>query len=194
MGIDTGDTAFVLVSAALVLFMVPGLALFYAGMVRSKNVLSTMMLSVFLMGLVTVLWVFIGFTLAFGSADWAGGWFIGSLEYLGFEGVIEGTFDTIPLSTFAMFQLMFAIITPALIAGDYEALHETAEDYFAFLRQADTQTCLVVLNFSNAARTAAFDLGQEPARLTYSNAGRDGSPIDLSRLILAPFEIFIAEI
>jgi Amt family ammonium transporter len=119
MGIDTGDTAFVLVSAALVLFMVPGLALFYAGMVRAKNVLSTMMLSVFLMGLVTVLWVAVGFTLAFGSADWSLGWFIGDLQYAGFEGVIEGTFGTIPLSTFAMFQLMFAIITPALITGAF---------------------------------------------------------------------------
>jgi Amt family ammonium transporter len=119
MGIDTGDTSFILVSAALVLFMTPGLALFYGGMVRAKNVLSTMMLSVFLMGLVTVLWVVIGFTLAFGSADWSLGWLIGDLQYLGFDGVIDETLDTIPLSAFAMFQLMFAIITPALITGAF---------------------------------------------------------------------------
>jgi Amt family ammonium transporter len=117
---DTGDTTFVLLSAALVMFMTPGLALFYGGMVRSKNVLGTLMQSVFALGLVSVLWVLIGYTLAFGPDK---GGLIGGLDFLGFSGVgAEPNADlaaTIPHTAFATFQMMFAIITPALITGAF---------------------------------------------------------------------------
>jgi ammonium transporter, Amt family len=117
---DTGDTAFVLVSAALVMFMTPGLALFYGGMVRAKNVLGTIMQSVFALGLVSVLWVVIGYTIAFGPDK---GGLLGGLDFLGFSGVgAEPNGDlaaTIPHSAFATFQLMFAVITPALITGAF---------------------------------------------------------------------------
>jgi Amt family ammonium transporter len=117
---DTGDTAFVLAASALVMFMTPGLALFYGGMVRSKNVLGTLMQSVFALGLVSVLWVLIGYTLAFGPDK---GGIIGGLDFLGFADVgAEPNADlaaTIPHSTYAVFQMMFAIITPALITGAF---------------------------------------------------------------------------
>src|ERR671915_1656777 len=117
---NTGDTAFVLVASALVMFMTPGLALFYGGMVRAKNVLGTLMQSVFALGLVSVLWVLIGYTLAFGPDK---GGLIGGLDFLGFSGVgAEPNGDlagTIPHSLFAVFQMMFAIITPALITGAF---------------------------------------------------------------------------
>ena len=117
---DTGDTAWVLASSALVMFMTPGLALFYGGMVRAKNVLGTLMQSVFALGLVSVLWVLIGYTLAFGPDK---GGLIGGLDFLGFSGVgAEPNVDlapTIPHSAFAVFQMMFAIITPALITGAF---------------------------------------------------------------------------
>jgi len=117
---DTGDTAFVLVSSALVMFMTPGLALFYGGMVRAKNVLSTVMHSMFALGLVSVLWVVVGYTLAFGPDK---GGLIGGLDFLGFAGVgQEPNADlaaTIPHVLFALFQMMFAIITPALISGAF---------------------------------------------------------------------------
>ncbi len=119
---NTGDTAWVLASSALVLFMTPGLAMFYGGMVRAKNVLGTLMHSVFAMGLISVLWVLIGYTLAFGP-DKAG--LIGGFDFLGFSGVSNtaahpaGLGATIPHSAFAVFQMMFAIITPALITGAF---------------------------------------------------------------------------
>ena len=117
---NTGDTAFVLVCAALVMFMTPGLALFYGGMVRAKNVLGTVMQSFFALGLVSILWVVIGYTLAFGPSQ---GGLIGGLDFLGFANVgQEPNGDlaaTIPHIAFATFQLMFAIITPALITGAF---------------------------------------------------------------------------
>jgi ammonium transporter, Amt family len=117
---NTGDTAFMLVSSALVMFMTPGLALFYGGMVRAKNVLGTLMQSMFALGLVSVLWVLIGYTLAFGPDK---GGLIGGLDFLGFSGVgatpNADLAPTIPHSLFATFQLMFAIITPALITGAF---------------------------------------------------------------------------
>jgi len=82
--LDTGDTAFVLISAALVMFMTPGLALFYGGMVRAKNVLATVMQSFFTIGLVSVLWVLVGYSLAFGPDK---GGLIGGLDYVGFANV-----------------------------------------------------------------------------------------------------------
>lgn len=117
---DTGDTAFILVSTALVMFMTPGLALFYGGMVRAKNVLGTIMQSFFALGLVSVLWVLIGYSLAFGPDI---GGIVGGLDFLGFRGVgAEPNPDlaaTIPHSAFAVFQMMFAVITPALITGAF---------------------------------------------------------------------------
>jgi Amt family ammonium transporter len=112
---DTGDTAWVLTSAALVLFMTPGLALFYGGMVRVKNVLAMLMQNFFAMGIVTVLWVLIGYSLAFGDAG--NGGFIGSLDYVGLKDLTNGVTGTIPTLAFVAFQLTFAVITPALITG-----------------------------------------------------------------------------
>jgi Amt family ammonium transporter len=116
--IDTGDTAWLLTASALVMFMTPGLALFYGGLVRTKNVLGTIMQSFFALGLVTVLWVLIGYTLAFGPDI---GGLIGGLDFWGFQGVgqapSEAYATTTPHLAFAVYQMMFAIITPALITG-----------------------------------------------------------------------------
>jgi Amt family ammonium transporter len=116
--VDTGSTAWMLVSAAMVLFMTPGLALFYAGMVRRKNVLSSTMHSFFAMGLVGVIWALVGYTLAFGP-DLGG--LVGSLDFAGLKGVLGTATGTgtsaIPTSVFAMYQGMFAIITVGLITG-----------------------------------------------------------------------------
>jgi Amt family ammonium transporter len=117
--VDTGDTAWVLGAAALVLFMTPGLALFYGGLVRSKNVLGTMMQSVAAIAVVSVVWLLAGYSLAFG-AD-AGG-LIGDLSRVGFAGVgaePHPLAPSVPETAFASFQLMFAVITPALIAGAF---------------------------------------------------------------------------
>lgn len=117
---NSGDTAFVLLSAALVMFMIPGLALFYGGMVRAKNVVATLMQSFFALGLVSVLWVAVAYSLAFGPDVHH---IIGSLKYAGFAGVGEtpnaALAPTIPHLAFAAFQLFFAAITPALITGAF---------------------------------------------------------------------------
>jgi Amt family ammonium transporter len=118
--IDTGDTAFVLISAALVLLMTPALALFYGGMCRTKNVLSTIMQSFFIIGIISVQWVLFGYSLAFGPDI---SHFVGSLEWLGLNGVGNSPnadyAATIPHSAFMIFQGMFAVITPALITGAF---------------------------------------------------------------------------
>jgi ammonium transporter, Amt family len=118
--IDTGDTAWVLVSAALVMLMTPGLALFYGGMVRGKNVLSTIMQSFFIVALISVQWVLIGYTLAFGP-DIHG--LVGSMDWFGLNGVGQDPNPdysaTIPHLAFVAFQCMFAVITPALITGSF---------------------------------------------------------------------------
>ena len=119
--IDTGDTAWVLTSTALVMLMTPGLALFYGGLVRRKNVLSMIMQSMFILALVSVTWVLFGYTLAFGP-DVNGWGIIGGLDYIGLHGVGKdaGPYAaTIPHSVFMAFQMMFAIITPALITGAF---------------------------------------------------------------------------
>jgi ammonium transporter, Amt family len=116
--LNAGDTAWVLTSAALVLFMTPGLALFYGGMVRSKNVLAMLMQNVFAMGIVTVLWVLFGYSLAFGGFG-NGGW-IGNFDFVGLKDLTNAASEvspTIPALAFVAFQLTFAIITPALITG-----------------------------------------------------------------------------
>ncbi|MFO0753296.1 MAG: ammonium transporter [Thermodesulfovibrionales bacterium] len=116
--VDAGDTAFVLVSAALVMLMTPGLALFYGGMVRSKNVLGTLMQSFFAIALVSVQWVLYGYSLSFGP-DLHG--IIGSLDWAGLRGVgMEPNADyapTVPHIAFMIYHAMFAAITPALITG-----------------------------------------------------------------------------
>lgn len=115
--IDTGDTGFMMICSALVLLMTPGLAFFYGGMVRRKNVVNTMMTSIFVIGIATVMWVLFGYSLAFGT-DHLG--IIGDLSHLGFAGLtgkVGEYASTIPDLGFAMFQMMFAIITPALITG-----------------------------------------------------------------------------
>ena len=116
--VDTGDTAWMLVSTALVLFMTPGLAFFYAGMVRSKNAASTLYQNVIVMAVVGVLWAVLGYSLAFSS----GNAFIGDLSYMMLRGVGQAPIDdkaTIPHMLFMAFQMMFAIITPALITGAF---------------------------------------------------------------------------
>jgi Amt family ammonium transporter len=130
---DTGDTAWILVSSALVLLMTPGLAFFYGGMVRRKGVLNMIMMSISAMGVVTVLWVLYGYSMAFGNDKWS---FVGDpTQYWGLKGLIGGNSlvahlpagttaavqiplaGTIPQLVFVAFQLMFAIITVALISG-----------------------------------------------------------------------------
>ncbi len=114
MEIVAADTAWVLMSSALVLFMLPGLALFYGGMVRRKNVLSSMMHSFVAMGVITIEWIVVGYSLAFGE----GNWFVGGLDHLFLQGIdLYSTTGTIPTYAFIAFQGMFAVITPALISG-----------------------------------------------------------------------------
>jgi ammonium transporter, Amt family len=118
--IDKADTAFVLVSAALVMLMTPGLAVFYAGMVRAKNVLGTIMQSFILIALISIEWVYLGYTMSFGP-DISG--VIGDLSWFALSGVgalpNHDYGPTIPHLVFAMFQCMFAVITPALITGAF---------------------------------------------------------------------------
>jgi Amt family ammonium transporter len=118
--ISAGDTAWILVCCALVLLMTPALAFFYGGMVRRKNVLSTLTLSYIFMSLIGVQWVLYGYSLAFGSDI---GGLIGGLNFLGFQGVGAqpnvAYAKTIPHELFASFQMMFAVITPALITGAF---------------------------------------------------------------------------
>jgi Amt family ammonium transporter len=119
--INGGDTAWVLTATALVMLMTPGLALFYGGLVRRKNVLSILMQCMFILGLVSVTWVLVGYTLAFGK-DVNGWGIIGNLDNIGLKGVgvAPGPYAaTIPATAFALFQMMFAIITPALIIGAF---------------------------------------------------------------------------
>lgn len=118
--IDTGDTAWILVSAALVMLMTPALGFFYGGLVRQKNVLSTIMHSFFMLALISVQWVLWGYTLAFGPDK---GGLIGGFDYLGLMGVgaePNATYAaTIPHTAFMIYQGMFAVITPALISGAF---------------------------------------------------------------------------
>ncbi len=116
-GINSGDTAWMMVSCALVFIMTPGLGFFYGGMVRRKNVLNTLMSSFFVCGLASVLWVLIGYSLSFGADTGAG--VIGNLQFFGLSNLGETVSyaPTIPSFVFVAFQMMFAIITPALITG-----------------------------------------------------------------------------
>ena len=115
--LDTGDTAWMITATVLVLFMtIPGLSLFYAGMVRSKNVLSVMMQCFAITALMTILWVVYGYSIAFGE----GNWFWGGLSKVFLKGVtVDSLIGTIPETVFMTFQMTFAIITPALIVGAF---------------------------------------------------------------------------
>jgi Amt family ammonium transporter len=117
--IDTGATAWMLTSTALVLLMVPGLAMFYGGLVRSKNVLGTIMHSFVAMGIISILWVVVGYSMSFGS-NILGGWFGWNSDYFFLKGIDTNIMDAgVPEYVFTMFQGKFAIITPALIAGAF---------------------------------------------------------------------------
>ncbi|CAN5605470.1 ammonium transporter [soil metagenome] len=122
MEINTGNTAWLLVSTALVMFMLPGLALFYGGLVRAKNVLSTIMHSFFGLAIVTVVWIVLGFSLAF-APSLGGLGIVGGFDFVLFNGVgMEPNPDYaegVPFVLFAAFQMMFAAITPALISGAF---------------------------------------------------------------------------
>jgi Amt family ammonium transporter len=118
--VDTGDTSWLLISAALVMLMTPGLALFYGGMVRTKNVLGTIMYSFIALGVITIQWILYGYSLAFGPDI---GHVIGNLKWAGLSGVgldpFPGYAATVPHQAFMIFQMMFAVITPALITGAF---------------------------------------------------------------------------
>ena len=118
--INKADTAFILAAAGLVLLMTPGLALFYGGMVRSKNVLGTIMQSMIMIALISIEWVYIGYSMSFGPDI---GGFIGSLEWFALKGVTSAPSpdyaSTIPQTVFMIYQCMFAVITPALITGAF---------------------------------------------------------------------------
>ncbi|WP_319777950.1 ammonium transporter [Maridesulfovibrio sp.] len=117
---NSADTSFILVCAALVMFMTPGLALFYGGMVRSKNVLATIMQSFIMLGLVSIVWAVIGYTLSFGTDI---GGIIGGMDFFALNGVgmdtVNSPADNLPHLLFMIFQCMFAVITPALITGAF---------------------------------------------------------------------------
>jgi len=120
-GINSGDVAWMLAATALVLLMTPGLAYFYGGMIDTKNIISTMLQSFIAMGVISVVWIVVGFSLAFGESK---GGFIGDPStFFMFNNVLDGKpwslAPTIPLVLFAFFQLKFAIITPALITGTF---------------------------------------------------------------------------
>jgi ammonium transporter, Amt family len=117
--IDSGATAWMLTSTALVLLMIPGLAMFYGGLVRSKNVLGTIMHSYVAMGIISILWVIVGYSMCFGG-NILGGWFGWNTNYFFLRGIDTKVMDAgIPEYVFTMFQGKFAIITPALIAGAF---------------------------------------------------------------------------
>ena len=133
--LNAGDTAWVLIATGLVTMMTPALAFFYGGMVRKKNILSTLNLSFITMGLISLQWVLIGYTLAFGPSI---GGLIGALDHLGLNGIGAAPnadySTTIPGLAFAAFQMTFAVITPALITGAFvERVNFKAYLVFALL-------------------------------------------------------------
>lgn len=133
-GISAGDTAWMLAAAALVLLMTPGLAYFYGGMIDTKNIISTMLQSFIAMGVISVVWIVVGFSLAFGTSQ--GGLIGDPTTFFMFKNVLDGApwslAPTIPLVLFAFFQLKFAIITPALITGTF-AERINFKSYIIFL-------------------------------------------------------------
>lgn len=131
-GVDTGTTAWMLTSTALVLLMVPGLAMFYGGLVRTKNVLGTMMHSFAAMGVMAILWIAVGYSMSFGN-NVLGGWFGWNGHLFFLRGIDDTVMDSgVPEYVFSMFQGKFAIITPALIAGAF-AERVTFKGYIVFI-------------------------------------------------------------
>jgi Amt family ammonium transporter len=157
--INSGDTAWVLISTALVTLMTPALAFFYGGMVRRKNILSTLNLSLITMGLISLQWVLFGFTLAFGPSV---GGFIGGLDYLGFAGVGSAPSDTygttLPFIAFAAYQMTFAVITPALITGSFVE-RVRFKTYIIFVLLWSTLVYALVAHWVWAAGGFFFDMG-----------------------------------
>jgi len=156
-GIDGADTAWIIVATALVLFMtLPGLALFYGGLVRSKNVLSVLVQCFAMAGVMSLLWTAYGYSLAFGDGgDWQ--WVIGNLDNAMLRGVtLESVTDTIPESLFVAFQMTFAIITPALIVGAFaERIRFSAMVLFSTLWF--TFSYLPICHMAWAGKGALFD-------------------------------------
>lgn len=131
-GVDTGVTAWMITSTALVLLMIPGLAMFYGGLVRSKNVLGTMMHSFAAMGVMSVLWIVVSYSMCFGE-NALGGWIGWNPDYLFLKGIDETIMEEgVPEYVFSMFQGKFAIITPALIAGAF-AERVSFKGYLVFI-------------------------------------------------------------
>src|SRR5271170_4242830 len=110
--INTGDTAWLLMSAALVLLMTPGIAFFYSGLISSRNVINTINMGFICLGLIPLLWAAVGFTLAFAP----GNGFIGGLEWAGLHKITMPHITNVPQYAFVVFQMMFAVISPALIS------------------------------------------------------------------------------
>jgi ammonium transporter, Amt family len=155
MKIDAGDTAWLLVSTALVLFMTPGLALFYGGMVRRKNVLATLMHSFAALVVITIQWVAVGYSLSFGTSR---GGLIGGFDYVGLQGLALQAKGTVPHLAFAAFQMMFALITPALIAGAFaERMRFSA--YLAFVLLWSTLVYDPVAHWVWAEKGWLFEMG-----------------------------------
>ncbi len=152
---DTGDTAWLLVASALVLLMTPALALFYAGMVRRKNVLSTLMHSLVAIPLVSFLWLAVGYSLAFGPSFHG---LIGTVDHAFLEGLVGEQRGTVPALAFVAFQMMFAIITPALISGAFaERMKFTA--YMLFIALWCLLVYVPVAHWVWAEGGWLFDLG-----------------------------------
>lgn len=155
--INSGDTAWVLASAALVLFMTPGLAVFYGGMVRAKSALNMMMMSFAAIGITTIIWVLYGYSLAFGPSQ---GGLIGNLDHIGLASTIDQVTGAeghqIPVLAFAMFQLTFAIITVALLSG---AIADRAKygSWVLFVGIWITLVYLPVAHWAFAAKTVKVD-------------------------------------
>ncbi len=154
---NAGDTAWLLVSAALVLLMTPALALFYGGMVRKKNVLSTIMHSLSAIPLVTVVWVTFGYSLAFGKSHSG---LIGGFEFVGLRGLDTTLRGTVPSLAFVAFQMMFAVITPALISGAFaERMKFSA--YVVFVLAWSTFVYVPVAHWVWAEEGWLFKLGAQ---------------------------------
>lgn len=160
--VDTGDTSWILISSALVMLMTPGLALFYGGMVRRKNVLGTIMQSFISLAVMTILWVLYGYSLSFGPDV---GHLIGNLDWVGLKGVgPEPNPDyaaTIPHQAFMIFQMMFAVITPALITGAFAWVY------------AFTVT-LIILKMLDATMGLRVDHESELVGLDHAQHGESG--------------------
>ena len=151
---DTGSTAWILVASALVMLMTPGLAFFYGGLVRAKNVVSTIMYSFISVAVVSIVWVLWGYSLAFGD----GNEFIGDLSLVGLSGIDINDGETIPDLLFVVFQMMFAVITPALITGAFVERFKFTT-YLIFLVLWVTLVYAPICHWVWAGNGWIFDLG-----------------------------------